>query len=495
MQSNRIVQVVIRTTLMSAMMSSSGISSCSQNIAPPVEEVGEAVDDAESEIALRNLERSIALVDITIQKQFDPQTFEMRRFYNPFTQVKSEERASVWMYTAGIEAVNAILVGLQKAKQANETTLYDQHYQRYVQLLDNLYNNADYYLGTFELVSYTQTREWSVYAVDRVGQKGQANVTGVLNVYDDQMWLVRELLESYKITGNEAYLQKAEYLTEYVLDGWDTTIDEQGNENGGIPWGPGYTSKHACSNGPLISPLVWLHEIYKSKSEQIEQRYIDPKDQQTRLIKSVDKEAYYLEYAKKVYEWQKSHLLNSDGVYSDMMGGCVPNCDIQYEIINGVRYRANTPLRDAVGEAFTYNSGTMLSGAADLYRATKDESYARDARELAQKSFVRFATLGQDVPQHYTFGTNGFKNWFNGILLRGYKESAALYTQNDAYLMAFQRNLDYGFERYNQEGYLPTNLLTGWGDERDGQGVEGMFMFAYSAQYALLSEHHLAAKK
>src|SRR5690606_39526770 len=111
---------------------------------------------------------------------------------------------------------------------------------------------------------------WSVYAVDRVDQKGQANVTGVLNVYDDQMWLIRELLDSYKLTGKIEYLEKAEYLTAYVLDGWDVTRDSNGQENGGIPWGPGYTTKHACSNGPLISPLVWLHEIYKDQADKIE---------------------------------------------------------------------------------------------------------------------------------------------------------------------------------------------------------------------------------
>jgi uncharacterized protein YyaL (SSP411 family) len=59
-------------------------------------------------------------------------------------------------------------------------------------------------------------------------RKGKANVTGVLNVYDDQMWLVRELLEAYHLTGQERYLQEAEYLTAYVLDGWDCTLDEKG---------------------------------------------------------------------------------------------------------------------------------------------------------------------------------------------------------------------------------------------------------------------------
>lgn len=452
---------------------------------------GKPAADSSRVLAMQNLQRSIDLIDVTMTHYFDSETFEMRRFYNPFTKINSEERASVWMYTAGIEAVNAALSGLKHAQTVDGNSLYNDHYERYLTLLDNLYANADYYLGTFELVSYTQTKEWSVYAVDRVNQKGEANVTGILNVYDDQMWLIRELLDSYKLTGKTEYLEKAEYLTAYVLDGWDVTRDSNGKENGGIPWGPGYTTKHACSNGPLISPLVWLHEIYKDKSDEIEHRYIDEDDKQTRRSEQLEKRQYYLDYAQSIYEWEKRNLLNAEGVYTDMMGGCVPNCDVRYEEVDGVRYRANTPLTEAVGEAYTYNSGTMLSGATDLYRVTGEEKYAADGRELAKNSFKQFASLGTDIPQYYSFETDGFRNWFNGILMRSYHEAILLDKQVEAYLTVFQRNLDYGFERFNQDGFLPTDLLKGWAEEKDGNGVEGMFMFTYAAQYAILGKHQL----
>jgi hypothetical protein len=51
--------------------------------------------------------------------------------------------------------------------------------------------------------------------------------------------------------------------------------------------------------------------------------------------------------------------------------------------------------------------------------------------------------------------------------------------------------LDYGYEKFNYEGFLPTDLLKGWSKEKDGQGVEGMFMFAYASQYAVLAEHYI----
>jgi len=442
-------------------------------------------------LASQNLERAIGLIDVTMAVYFDPQTFEMRRFYHLAQKAKSNERASVWMYTAGIEAVNAVLSGLKAAQQKGENKLYDTHYARYVQLLDKLYAEADYYLGSFELVSYTQTKTWSVYAVDRVQEKGKANVSGVLNVYDDQMWLIRELLDSYKLTGKDAYLKKAEYLTAYVLDGWDVTRDSQGKENGGIPWGPGYTTKHACSNAPLISSLVWLHERYQGKSDKIASRFIDAQDRKTRRSAQVEKQQYYLHYARAIYDWQKEQLLNAEGVYADMMGGCVPNCDIRYEEQDGKRYRAHTPLTKAVGKAYSYNSGTMLSGAVDLYRVTGKAKYAQDGKALAKSSFQQFASLGKDLPQYYSFESSGFNNWFNGILLRGYHEATVLDAAIGDYVTAFQRNLDYGFEHFHRDGFLPTDLLKGWDAEKEPQGLEGMFMFTYAAQYALLGKHQL----
>ena len=212
-----------------------------------------ALPPVEVSLSEQNLIRAMELADKAVTAHFTGSGMAMARYYNPYTGVRSDEIGSVWMYSAAIEAVNAILHGLQVQKENGNAAIHDEHFDRYAELLAKLYDNADYYEGTFELVSYTQTKEWSVYGVNRGNAKGTAKVEGIENVYDDQMWLVRELLESYKITGENAYLEKAEYLTDYVLDGWDSTRNPDGTERGGIPWGPGYVTKHACSNGPTKS--------------------------------------------------------------------------------------------------------------------------------------------------------------------------------------------------------------------------------------------------
>ena len=439
--------------------------------------------DTTNELSERNLQRAMELADSAFAHYFTDEGLAMARFYNPYTGARSEEKGSVWMYTAAIEATNAILHALRTHDTHGRPDWYHKHAARYLDRLAGLYENLAYYRGTFELTSFTQTREWSVYGVHRAATKGGAKVAGKENVYDDQQWLVRELLHSYKLTGETTYLDEAEYLAAYVLDGWDCTLDSAGAEHGGIPWGPGYTSKHACSNGPFISPLVWLHEHYAGNDEETVHRYIaaDGKRNAVAMKKSV----YYLRFAEAVYAWQKEHLLRPDGVYDDFLGGC-RDCSIRYETVDGVRYRANTPLHRPVGPPYSYNTGSFLSGAIDLYRATGKREYLDDIARLSDDSFNYFAKTSNQLAGYYEFEVSGFNNWFNGVLMRAYVEAYPIYSKAERYIQPFQQNLDYGYTHFLHRGILPADLLHGWGDDRK---VEGMFAFTFAAEYAILSEY------
>lgn len=450
--------------------------------------------DKQEEVATaaRNLERAITLTDAAMKNYFnEADGFAMYRYYNPYNGThQNNEYGSVWMYTSAIEAVNAVLKGLDTDKAKGNTTLYTAHHDRYVQLLNKLVDRLDYYSGTFSLTSFTQTRNWTVYGVNRGKSKGGASVGGRENVYDDQQWLVRELIEAYHLTGKAEYLRKAEYLTEYVLDGWDCTV-KNGKERGGIPWGPGYYSKHSCSNGPMVSPLVWLSEAYKGKSDQATWRYIDLSDGHTRKAEQMPKSDYYLMFARKVYAFQKDNLMMKDGsrVYADNLNGPNIGGDIQYETVDGERYRKPADLNDFNGPALSYNSGAMLSGAADLYRVTGDNVYLKDLQALVVDSFRAFAKLGQQKAGYYSYAIDGFNNWFNGVLLRGYVDAFPYDSAASAPIDSFQKNLDYAWDNYLNEDMLPPSLLVGWNTDRSRNNVEGMFMFAFAAEYAAMSRY------
>lgn len=446
--------------------------------------------DENASLPERNLRRAMAIVDRSVEHFFEGNGMAMSRFFDVNSLLPGSEKGSVWHYTSSIEAVNAIMEGLEALKASGDSKLYDERYASYAELLDRLYTGLEFYRGTYRLSSFTQSqKEWSVYAVNRASGPGGADVSGVLNVYDDQMWLIRELLVSYRLTGKQEYLTKAEYLADYVIDGWDCTFDGEGNERGGITWGPGYYSKHSCSNGPVVSPLVWLHELYKGKADKAVRRYISKEDGTTRLEEEMTKADFYLLFAEKIYDFQMRTLYyENEGTFADNLNSPVEGGSIKYDMIDGKQYRRPSDLKSKNGPAISYNSGSMLSGAADLYRATQKNVYLENLRTQSDKSFAAFAKPSSVGEGLYDFDHSGYRVWFDGVLMRGYADAVGYHAAAGNYLEAFQRNLDYGYEHFVKNDYLPVNLLLGWGSNTS---VEGMLEFAYASEYALLAKYQL----
>lgn len=439
-------------------------------------------------VAERNLERAVILVENAMSHYSADGTTALSMTYNPFADEPSEKLVSIWEYTSSIEAVAAVMNSLKAFKASGDGRLYDEKFSAFNDLLEKLYAGMDYYKGTFTLTSYTGTAEWSPYGVHRAMSPGNANVEGRENVYDDQMWIIRELINAWKATGNSKYLERAEYLTGYVLDGWDCTLDADGNENGGITWGPGYLTKHACSNSPMITPLVWLYEIYGDKDDEITYGVVNKDNSRTK--RTARKADYYLEMADKIYKWQKNHLLREDGVYDDLMGFTGKN-EIEFETVNGEKYRKYRQIGESKGPAYSYNSGTMLSGAADLYGATGNGDYLAYTRTLTEASFRYFAKLGTVKPGLYTYSVVRNCPWFNDVLLRGFIAASKHFDGADICVRSFQDCLDYAWDNYLKNNTLPVSLLEGWNMDNTKNEVNLMFTFARAAEYATLAEYQL----
>ena len=147
----------------------------------------------------QNLERAIKIMDATMQRSF--RGTDTNLYMADVCDIDNSDvsgPSDVWPYTAAIEAHCSILEALETLK-TDAPDLYAANHDRYVQRLDVLIDNLAYYRGTYELTSYASKRTWSVYAVPRASQRNQGNVDGggsnlTLNVYDDQMWLARELI-------------------------------------------------------------------------------------------------------------------------------------------------------------------------------------------------------------------------------------------------------------------------------------------------------------
>ncbi len=70
----------------------------------------------EVNLSEQNLLRAMELTDKAVASHFTGEGMAMARYYNPYTETRSEEKGSVWMYTSALEAVNAILHGLEAQK-------------------------------------------------------------------------------------------------------------------------------------------------------------------------------------------------------------------------------------------------------------------------------------------------------------------------------------------------------------------------------------------
>lgn len=254
-----------------------------------------------------------------------------------------------------------------------------------------------------------------------------------------------------------------------MLDGWDCTLDKNGRENGGITWGPAYTSKHACSNSPMVSPLVWLAESHKALPTYKTFRVLDADGRL--VLKTLRAYEYYLVFAKKIYAWQKRVL------YDAQRGACwdaiwAADDKVTYRTVDGVRYREHIDGKNVGGTFFTYNIGTMISSAADLYRATQDATYKSDLRAMVTGSFSFFAPSVVFEGRCYRMfpSVEGFKHnngaagtpWFNDVLLRGYIDAYIIIDEAKAPVQAMQTALDYGYRHHLKAGILPVDLFAGW---------------------------------
>lgn len=441
------------------------------------------------ELAVRNIERAIDIADATWEKCMigTPDNMYMADSYDTANGNVSGP-SDVWPLTAAIEAHCSILEAVMAAHNSSPD-LYASYFEIYTTRLGILIDNLDYYRGTYRLPSYASNRQWSPFAVPRSAKRNEANVTGILNVYDDQMWLSRELIRAYRITKEDRYLDLATYLAEYVIDGWDCWRDSDGNEYGGITWGPGYNSKHSCSNGPIIQPLVWLAQIYDGTGEETTYYYRDAKNdvrQETRLRSEL-----YLEFARKVYDWQKAKLGNGSGVYWDMMGAVTG----EIEVSRG--YRRHVDSGAPGGTFYSYNTGTMLGGGAELYKVTGDKSLKKDIDLTSSAAFSTFARYVRK-PGVYVFNTDknameGFNTWFNDVLLRAYVDAEPFADGNVAKraIDNHQKCLDYAFENHNRGNMLPIHLIDGWGEETR---TKGFHQFTFASEYALLARRLLESE-
>ena len=402
-----------------------------------------------------NTEKALLIGNTTIDKYGSNRVpilgYMLSRYYNPYNGNTSES-ASVWHYTAYYSMISRLL-DITEGSDANAA---------FKTLSDQVYAGFAHYSGTADVTTYLGTYSTTFYGVNRSNTKGGANVAGDQAVYDDQMWIIREMVDRYKQTGDKQYLDEAIRLSNICIKGWDYSLDKNNQEYGGIPWGPAYATKHTCSNAPIIAPLVEIYECLKEIGD--------------------NNASYYLDWAAKIYSYTKTNLRDNDMLYADLIG----YQRIEQTGSNGMKKYASVGYAGFDGKQYTYNTGAMISGAVALYRATGQSTYFMDAKNSANAAYSKFCAKKGQIT-YYPNDTE--TTWFNLVLLQGFLDYYECDPKvGDRYVQSFQTSLDYAYKTHLKDGFLPRDYVGGWDQSSSYDTRKNVMDQASAAQpYAMLA--------
>lgn len=210
--------------------------------------------------------------------------------------------------------------------------------------------------------------------------------------YDDNVWLGIDFTDTYMMTKEVKYLDKAKLIWTFVASGIDDKL------GGGIYWcEQKKESKNTCSNAP---GSVFAFKLFEATKDSI-----------------------YFHHGKTLYDWTNKRLQDgTDYLYFD-----------------------NVRLDGKISEAkYAYNSGQMMQSAAILYRLTHKEEYLTEAQNIAKACYNRFFTDFRGVNGEQFRLLRKGDIWFTAVMFRGFVELYHL-DKDRTYIDAFGENLDYAW--------------------------------------------------
>ncbi|OKL55804.1 hypothetical protein UA08_08831 [Talaromyces atroroseus] len=265
--------------------------------------------------------------------------------------------------------------------------------------------------STYKLDTDYSSIHSDIFPITYTYAPGYGDYTDFLDAYyDDEGWWGNAWLDVYDLTANETYLEAAITIYNDVVDG-------EGTPCGGIWWDKANTYVAAISNG-----------LYAELSAGLANRV------------SSDEASTYLASAEAEWDWFfSSGLIDSDNIVYDGLGsdGCTPSTDI-----------------------FTYNQGVILGAAAELYKATGNDTYLTQAAALADASTAD----GSPVTSS------------SGILTESCDTSQSCDTTSEMFKGAYIRGLR-KLQLVDPEtdwlNYITRNAQSLWNNDLDVESVDG----------------------
>lgn len=273
----------------------------------------------------------------------------------------------------------------------------DFHYWPQAHALDVL---IDAYLRTGDNKYKTYFDQWFE------GVKAKNGNSFKNDFYDDMEWNALAILRAYQATKDTKYKDAALQIWEYIKVGWNN------NAGGGITWKKGMEySKNACSNGPACILAARLYQEFGDEANK--------------------------EWALKIYNWEKNTLFNS-------------NNGMVYDNINS-----------ETGEIqkswiFTYNQGTFIGSAVELYKILGEKMYLNDAALAAD--YTTSSLTNNSILKSEGTGDGGL---FKGIFVRYFTELIQQDRLNAAAKRRYIQFLSHNAETLWTQGTRKSSVLFG----------------------------------
>lgn len=251
------------------------------------------------------------------------------------------------------------------------------------------------------------------------GIKEKNGGTFINEYYDDMEWLALACLRVFGTTNDNTFKATADLLWTDIKTGWTSLA------GGGLMWRKSSPeSKNACANAPASILGARMYALSKNSDD--------------------------LEWAKRIYAWQKANLVDpNNGIVWDNLK------------VEGGNIVKNTDWK------FTYNQGTYIGAALELYHATKERAYLSDAMRTANTCMNSRDINTSGLLKSENQGDGGL---FKGILIR----YLALLVQepdlNDTDRGNLARFLKFNAEMFYTKGLTRPSMLSGpdWGNKAQG---------------------------
>lgn len=210
---------------------------------------------------------------------------------------------------------------------------------------------------------------------------------------DDMEWICLTMIRLYEHTSDKKYINTATELWRIIKRNWNEEYS-----GGGIAWKQSQpNSKNSCSNGPAGIIAARMYKLNGKKKED-------------------------LDWAKKIYEWQTAKLV-------DTSNGKV------YDHI------ANHQTGERKDWIFTYNQGTYMGMAHELYTITGEQRYLDMANKAATYCITNLIDKDNNILKDEGTGDGGlFKAVFVRYFVKLVLEKDLAVGDRNRYTLFFNNN-------------------------------------------------------